>query len=90
MTDVLNASSGRNNTSENKAKQFMLSGTFASGFALQLMNKDLKIARALGQSVGYPMTLGATCAAVWDEAAQRSTPSTDHTELYRLLSRGAS
>jgi 3-hydroxyisobutyrate dehydrogenase len=90
MTDVLNASSGRSNTSENKVKQFMLSGTFASGFALQLMNKDLKIARALGQSVGYPMTLGATCAEVWDEAAQRSTPSTDHTELYRLLPRDAS
>ncbi|MEM5436668.1 NAD(P)-dependent oxidoreductase [Paraburkholderia diazotrophica] len=85
MTDVLNASTGRSNTSENKVKQFMLSGTFASGFALQLMNKDLKIARALAQSVGYPMTLGATCTAMWDEAAQRSTPTTDHTEMYRLL-----
>ncbi|NRO98617.1 NAD-binding protein [Paraburkholderia sp. NMBU_R16] len=85
MTDVLNASSGRSNTSENKVKQFMLSGTFASGFALQLMNKDLKIARSLGQSVGYPMTLGMTCTALWDEAAQRSTHATDHTEMYRLL-----
>jgi len=85
MTDVLNASTGRSNTSENKVKQFMLSGTFASGFALQLMNKDLKIARALAQSVGYPMTLGVTCMAIWDEAAQRSTPATDHTEMYRLL-----
>ncbi|WP_114812126.1 NAD(P)-dependent oxidoreductase [Paraburkholderia kururiensis] len=85
MTDVLNASSGRSNTSENKVKQFMLSGTFASGFALQLMTKDLKIARALAQSVGYPMTLGETCVAMWDEAAQRCTPATDHTEMYRLL-----
>ncbi|MEM5403406.1 NAD(P)-dependent oxidoreductase [Paraburkholderia unamae] len=85
MTDVLNASSGRSNTSENKVKQFMLSGTFASGFALRLMNKDLKIARALAQSVGYPMTLGTTCATLWDEAAQRATPTTDHTELYRML-----
>jgi 3-hydroxyisobutyrate dehydrogenase len=85
MTDVLNASSGRTNTSENKVKQFMLSGTFASGFALQLMNKDLKIARALAQAVDYPMTLGVTTVAMWDEAAQRSTPATDHTELYRLL-----
>lgn len=85
MTDVLNASTGRSNTSENKVKQFMLSGTFASGFALQLMNKDLKIARALAASVDYPMTLGATCVAMWDEAAQRSTPATDHTEMYRLL-----
>jgi len=89
MTDVLNASSGRSNTSENKVKQFMLSGTFASGFALQLMNKDLKIAHALAQSVGYPMTLGDTVAAVWSEAAQRSTPATDHTEMYRLLDRDA-
>ncbi|MCX4196104.1 NAD(P)-dependent oxidoreductase, partial [Methylobacterium organophilum] len=32
MTYVLNASSGRSNTSENKVKQFMLSGSFASGF----------------------------------------------------------
>ena len=89
MTDVLNASSGRSNTSENKVKQFMLSGTFASGFALQLMNKDLKIAHALAQSVGYPMTLGDTVTAVWSEAAQRSTPATDHTEMYRLLDRDA-
>jgi len=87
MTDVLNASTGRSNTSENKVKQFMLSGTFASGFALQLMNKDLKIARALAQSVDYPMTLGVTCTTMWDEAAQRSTPATDHTEMYRLLDR---
>ncbi|ABE34980.1 NAD binding domain of 6-phosphogluconate dehydrogenase family protein [Paraburkholderia xenovorans LB400] len=90
MTDVLNASTGRSNTSENKAKQFMLSGTFASGFALQLMNKDLKIARALAQAVGHPMTFGATCVEVWDQAAQRSTPATDHTELYRLLPGAAS
>jgi 3-hydroxyisobutyrate dehydrogenase len=89
MTDVLNASSGRSNTSENNVKQFMLSGTFASGFALQLMNKDLKIAHALAQSVGYPMTLGDTVTAVWGEAAQRSTPATDHTEMYRLLDRDA-
>jgi 3-hydroxyisobutyrate dehydrogenase len=85
MTAVLNASSGRSNTSENKVKQFMLSGTYGSGFALQLMNKDLKIAHALSDSVGYPMRLGTACTAIWDEAARRSTPTTDHTEMYRLL-----
>jgi 3-hydroxyisobutyrate dehydrogenase len=85
MTDVLNASTGRSNTSENKVKQFMLSGSYASGFALQLMNKDLKIARALSEAVGYPMKLGMTCTSVWDEVSQRSTPATDHTEMYRLL-----
>ena len=85
MTDVLNASTGRSNTSENKVKQFMLSGSYASGFALQLMNKDLKIARAVSEAVGYPMKLGMTCTSVWEEVSQRSTPATDHTEMYRLL-----
>jgi 3-hydroxyisobutyrate dehydrogenase len=85
MTDVLNASSGRSNTSENKVKQFMLSGTFGSGFALQLMNKDLKIAHALAEAVDHPMRFGRTCVDVWSDAAQQSTPATDHTELYRLL-----
>jgi 3-hydroxyisobutyrate dehydrogenase len=85
MTDVLNASTGRSNTSENKVKQFMLNGSYGSGFALQLMNKDLKIARALSEAVGYPMKLGVTCTTIWDEVSQRSTPTTDHTEMYRLL-----
>jgi 3-hydroxyisobutyrate dehydrogenase len=49
------------------------------------MNKDLKIARALSEAVGYPMKLGMTCTSVWDEVSQRSTPTTDHTEMYRLL-----
>ena len=87
MTDVLNASSGRSNTSENKAAQFMLSGTFASGFSLPLMNKDVKIARALADAVGYPMRLGVPCTDIWDEVAHRSTAATDHTEMYRLLAK---
>jgi 3-hydroxyisobutyrate dehydrogenase len=85
MVDVLNASSGRSNTSENKAKQFMLSGSFASGFSMQLMNKDLKIARGLSDTVGYPMRLGKPAIALWDEVSKQSTPTTDHTEMYRLL-----
>jgi 3-hydroxyisobutyrate dehydrogenase len=88
MVDVLNASSGRSNTSENKARQFMLSGTFGSGFALQLMNKDVKMARALGEALDYPMALGELTSAIWDAAARKSTPATDHTEMYRLLRDG--
>jgi 3-hydroxyisobutyrate dehydrogenase len=85
MTEVLNASTGRNNTTENKLSQFMLSGTYASGFTLQLMVKDLKTAYALAQAVGYPMRFGAVCTAVWEEAGQRGSPTSDHTEMYHLL-----
>lgn len=86
MTDVLNASSGRSNTSENKVKQFMLSGTFGSGFSLRLMDKDLAIARSLADSVGYRLTFGAHGIDTWHAAAEKASASTDHTEMYRFLS----
>jgi 3-hydroxyisobutyrate dehydrogenase len=85
MVDVLNASSGGTNTSLNKAKQFMLSGSFGSGFSMQLMNKDLKIAKGLADGLDYPLTLGQRAIEVWNEVAQDSTPTTDHTEMYRML-----
>lgn len=85
MTDVLNASSGRSNTSENKVKQFMLSGTFGSGFAMRLMDKDLGIAKSLADSVGYEMTLGKHGVDVWHDVTQQAPASSDHTEMYRFL-----
>ena len=89
MTDVLNASSGRSNTSENKVKQFMLSGTFGSGFSLKLMDKDLSIAGKLAESVGYTLSFGAYGIDTWHRVAEGVSPMTDHTEMYRLLSEDA-
>jgi 3-hydroxyisobutyrate dehydrogenase len=85
MTTVLNNASGANFATENKVHQFMLSGTYASGFALQLMVKDLKIAVSLGEQMEQPMKLGHECLAVWQEAAEHSNPRTDHTEMYRIV-----
>ncbi len=85
MTDVLNASSGRSNTSENKVKQFMLSGTYASGFAMKLMDKDLGIAKALAESVGYDLAFGKHGIDTWHEITEQAPASADHTEMYRLL-----
>jgi 3-hydroxyisobutyrate dehydrogenase len=89
MTDVLNASSGRSNTSENKVKQFMLSGSFASGFSLKLMDKDLGIAGDLARSVDYPLGFGRHCIEAWHAIAAEVGPAADHTEMYRLLAEGA-
>ncbi|PZU25619.1 MAG: 2-hydroxy-3-oxopropionate reductase [Shinella sp.] len=85
MVDVLNASSGKSNTSENKVKQFMLSGTYGSGFSLHLMDKDLGIARALAESVDYPLTFGRHGIELWHDRAGEVGPTADHTEMYRLL-----
>ena len=85
MTDVLNGSTGRNNTTENKVKAFMLSGHYDSGFALALMAKDLGIAMTLGAQVNSPMRLGDAVRAMWDEAAAGLGATADHTEMHRWL-----
>lgn len=85
MTQVLNASTGRNNTTEHKVAQFMLSGTYASGFFLGLMAKDVGIAIGLAEQLGVQADLGQVCAKQWRDAAAKSERTTDHTEMYRIL-----
>jgi 3-hydroxyisobutyrate dehydrogenase len=85
MADVFNSSTGRNNTTENKVKQFMLSGGFNSGFSLQLMAKDLGIAMNLGKDLGYPMQFGDECLDVWASEAKALDRVADHTEMYKIL-----
>jgi 3-hydroxyisobutyrate dehydrogenase len=80
---VLNASSGSNNTTQNKLKQFMLSKTYASGFSMALMVKDIRTADELAAAIGVPAPLADACTALWDEAMQKLGPGADHTEYGR-------
>ncbi|GAA2631275.1 NAD(P)-dependent oxidoreductase [Paractinoplanes durhamensis] len=85
MNAVLNSSSGRSNTSENKVAQFMLDGSFASGFALQLMAKDVRIAIDLARALEQRTELGDRAEEQWTRIAAEVTPQTDHTRMYELL-----
>ncbi|MFC8520763.1 NAD(P)-dependent oxidoreductase [Streptomyces sp. NPDC057257] len=82
MLDVLNQSTGRNQATEVKFPQHVLTGGFASGFAMDLMIKDLGIARKLADDfhVESPLTAQALEVAL---AARRSLPEPhpDHTRL---------
>ena len=84
MTRILNASTGKNNTTENKVEQFMLSGKYDSGFGLALMEKDVGIAVKLAEALGVAARQGILCHELWAEAA-RKAKGADHTEMYRLL-----
>jgi len=85
MTDVLNASSGRNNTTENKLKQFIIPGTFASGFSIALMVKDISTADELAEAIGVATPLAEVCTTLWSEEAQKLGPGADHTEYGKHL-----
>jgi 3-hydroxyisobutyrate dehydrogenase len=83
MVDVLNASTGRNNTTEAKVKPFMLSGRYDSGFAMDLMVKDIGIGLDLAEGLDTP--LSALTVARWRAALAALGHGTDHTELARWM-----
>ena len=85
MVDILNASTGRNNSTENKFKPFILSRNFASGFSLALMAKDLRTALEVAAATATPAPLGVRCVELWTEAEAKLGPNADHTEIVRYL-----
>lgn len=85
--EVLNASTGKNNSTENKFAQFIMSRSFGSGFSIGLMAKDLRTALELAEQVEAPMPLGRHCVPVWNEAEQSLGGNADHTEIVRILER---
>lgn len=85
MVDILNVSTGRNNTTDQKLKQFVLSETWGSGFALDLMAKDIRIAADLSQNLHLTFDNLKEIADQWESAQESLGEGADHTEMYRYL-----
>jgi len=85
FTDVLNASSGRNNTTEIKLKPFIIPESYTSGFSLGLMAKDIRTADDLGRALGLPMPLADVVAELWTAAEAEIGGSIDHTAFGKYL-----
>lgn len=84
MVDVLNSSTGMNNSTQKKFRQFVLSRRFDSGFGLDLMVKDLSIAIEVGKEAGVPTPLAALTRELWAAAASLLGPGEDHTAVAKL------
>jgi 3-hydroxyisobutyrate dehydrogenase len=85
IVDVLNASTGRNNSTEVKMKPFVISEAFNSGFSLALMAKDLRIAADLADHLGLPLPQIQSVATLWEDAKAGLDRQADHTEIHRHL-----
>lgn len=85
MLDVLNSSSGRSGSSEQKWPRFILPGTFDSGFEARLMLKDAKIATHLATELGVPSSLGEEVVNLWEEAGLNLPKNADHTEIAKFI-----
>jgi len=76
---VLNAATGRNNSTENKFPQFVLPRTFDAGFTVGLMVKDLRIALDVAKATGMPAPLAEACLAEWAATERELGAGADHT-----------
>ena len=81
MLDVINHSTGRNHATETKVAQFVLSGSYASGFALNLMVKDIATAMELARSLDVECRIGEACLDLWRDAAARLPAGADQTRV---------
>ena len=83
--EILKSSTGRNNTTDLKVERYMLGRAFDSGFALDLMRKDVGIARTLAGKLDLDAPWLAACEALLIEAADSLGPGADHTEAFAFL-----
>jgi 3-hydroxyisobutyrate dehydrogenase len=82
VNQVFNVSTGKNNTTDVKVENFMLSGTFNSGFSLALMRKDLQTALDFISRMETPKNFADACTQTWTQAEKSLDKGADHTAMY--------
>lgn len=85
LVEVVNAGSGRSNSTEVKFPRYILNRAFDDGFGIGLMNKDLKIALDTAAELEFPMLIGSAVGQVWQTAVARGFGSESHTAIYAFL-----
>jgi 3-hydroxyisobutyrate dehydrogenase len=85
VLEAVNRSSGRSGSTETKWPRFILSGSHDSGFAMELMVKDMRIAQALGEDLGVAMPLSQCALQLWESAESDLPSGADHTEIASWL-----
>jgi 3-hydroxyisobutyrate dehydrogenase len=83
--DVINASSGRSNSSENLIPQRVLTRAFPRTFRLALLEKDIGIAAVLAEDLGVLTPLISLTAERFHEARERLGEEADHVEAVKMV-----
>jgi 3-hydroxyisobutyrate dehydrogenase len=83
--DVINASAGRSNASQNLFPERVLTRGFPRTFRLALLDKDIGIATKLGADSGTPMPLIELAARLIHEARVELGEEVDHVEAAKVV-----
>ncbi|HEY6088388.1 MAG TPA: NAD(P)-dependent oxidoreductase [Gemmatimonadaceae bacterium] len=83
--EVINASSGRSNSSENLIPQRVLTRAFPRTFRLALLEKDIGIAAVLAEDLHARTPLISLAAARLHEAREKLGEAADHVEAVKMV-----
>ena len=82
---IINGATGKNNTTEVKLDKFVISEKFNSGFALDLMVKDVSIADSLIKDLSADKPLSENVSNYLSKSLAELGKNSDHTEVYKVL-----
>jgi 3-hydroxyisobutyrate dehydrogenase len=85
MLEIINGSSGRSGSTENKWPRYVLTEAYDAGFPARLMVKDIKLALAIEQATGTPSAVSEATVAAWSAALAELPADADHTAIARWL-----
>lgn len=83
--EVINASSGRSNSSENLIPQRVLTRAFPRTFRLALLEKDVGIAAVMAEDLGARTPLISLTAERFHEAREKLGEKADHVEAVKMV-----
>jgi len=83
--EIVSASTGRSDATLRKFPEFILPGGFDSGFAMALMDKDLRGFLRLAEEVGYEPQVTAAAARWFRRAMEGPLAGGDHVEVVKLI-----
>lgn len=89
MREVINASSGGSYMTEVIWPKAVLPRSFDFGFALQLMEKDVRVAMSLIDATGVEAVLSKVSAGLWARALEAAPAGADMSTLALQIERGA-
>ena len=89
VIEVINAGTGRNSATEDKFPRFVLPRTFNLGFALSLLNKDIRMCLEEADAMGVPMIVGSAVRQLMTIAAATEGPDADMTDIVKPVEKWA-
>ena len=89
MIDVINSGSGRNTATQDKIPRCVIPRTFDFGFAVGLLNKDIRLCLQEADSLGVPMVVGSAVRQMLSIVMASEGPEADMTEMVKPIERWA-